>query len=49
MTTGYGDIVPAARLVRTLAYLEGAAGQLYVAILVATLVTRYVAPSSGDA
>jgi voltage-gated potassium channel len=48
-TTGYGDIVPADRLVRTLAYLEGAAGQLYVAILVATLVTRYVAPSSEDA
>jgi hypothetical protein len=43
-TTGYGDIVPVERLVRTFAYLEGMAGQLYVAILVATLVSRYVAP-----
>ena len=41
-TTGYGDILPTTRLVRTLAYLEGMAGQLYVAILVATLVARYV-------
>ena len=45
-TTGYGDIVPADRLVRTLAYLEGAAGQLYAAILVALLVSRYVLPLS---
>jgi hypothetical protein len=43
-TTGYGDILPTIRLVRTLAYLEGVAGQLYAAILVATLVARYVAP-----
>lgn len=51
-TTGFGDIVPANRLVRTFAYLEGMAGQLYVAILVATLVSRYVGPlpepPSGD-
>ena len=47
-TTGYGDILPATRLVRTLAYLEGAAGQLYAAILVATLVSRYVAPTRSD-
>ena len=43
-STGYGDILPMTRLVRTLAYLEGVAGQLYSAILVATLVSRYVAP-----
>jgi hypothetical protein len=43
-TTGYGDIVPVGRLVRTFASLEGVAGQLYVAILVATLVSRYVLP-----
>jgi voltage-gated potassium channel len=43
-TTGFGDIVPVDRLVRTLVYLEGVAGQLYVAILVATLVSQYVAP-----
>jgi hypothetical protein len=43
-STGYGDILPTTRLVRTLAYLEGVAGQLYSAILVATLVSRYVAP-----
>jgi hypothetical protein len=29
---------------RTLAYLEGVAGQLFAAIMVATLVSRYVAP-----
>ena len=45
-TTGYGDIVPAARVVRTIAYLEGAAGQLYASILVALLVSRYVLPVS---
>ena len=43
-STGYGDILPTTRLVRTLAYLESVAGQLYAAILVATLVSRYVAP-----
>jgi hypothetical protein len=43
-TTGYGDILATTRLMRTLAYLEGVAGQLFAAILVATLVSRYVAP-----
>lgn len=47
-TTGYGDMVPVSRLVRALASLEGVAGQLYVAILVATLVSQYVAPRGDE-
>ena len=47
-TTGYGDILATTRLMRTLAYLEGVAGQLFAAILVATLVSRYVAPLPDD-
>lgn len=37
-TIGYGDIVPVARLSQTLAWLEGVAGQIYLAVLVARLV-----------
>lgn len=46
-TTGYGDVLPVERLARMLATLEAVTGQLYVAVLVATLVTQYVgrAPS----
>jgi hypothetical protein len=43
-TTGYGDILPEGRLVRALASIQGVVGQLYVAILVATLVSQYVLP-----
>ena len=37
-TMGYGDIVPVAPAVRPLAVLEGAFGQLYVAVMIARLV-----------
>ena len=37
-TLGYGDITPALPVARFLAYLEAIAGQLYVAIVVASLV-----------
>ena len=38
---GYGDIVPVGVLVRTLAYLEAAIGQFYLAVMVASLVGNY--------
>ncbi len=37
-TLGYGDITPALPVARFLAYLEAIAGQLYIAIVVASLV-----------
>jgi hypothetical protein len=43
-TLGYGDVTPVHPVARTLAYLEAVVGQLYVAVLVASLVGRY---SSG--
>ncbi|HXJ34127.1 MAG TPA: potassium channel family protein [Candidatus Eisenbacteria bacterium] len=47
-TTGYGDVLPIERLARALASLEGVVGQLYVAVLVATLVAQYVAPGRAE-
>ena len=38
-TLGYGDFTPASDFVRTWATLEAVTGQLYVAVLVARLVT----------
>jgi hypothetical protein len=47
-TVGYGDFVPATRLGRTLAVLEGLVGQLYlvtvVALVVGNLARRRLAP-----
>jgi voltage-gated potassium channel len=40
-TVGYGDIVPVSRAARVFAALEGAAGVLYIAIMVARLVAAY--------
>ena len=40
-TLGYGDILPVSPVARSLAYLEAAVGVLYVAMLVARLVTMY--------
>jgi hypothetical protein len=40
-TTGYGDIVPNRPISRTLAWMESAAGQLYLAVLVAGLVSMH--------
>ncbi len=37
-TLGFGDIVPVASFARTLAWMEAAIGQLYLAILIARLV-----------
>jgi hypothetical protein len=42
-TVGYGDIVPVHPLARNLAALCAVSGQMYVAVLVAALVARFVA------
>ncbi len=42
-TLGFGDITPVHPIARTLVYLEAVVGQLYVAVLVASLVSRHVA------
>lgn len=40
MTLGYGDIVPVSTMARTLAILEGVVGQLYIVILISSLVSE---------
>ena len=42
-TLGYGDIVPVSPAARTLAYMEAAMGQIYVAVLIARLVGLHTA------
>ncbi len=44
-TTGYGDIAPRSELARTLSVLESVVGQMYLAILIARLVSLEVAQS----
>jgi hypothetical protein len=46
-TTGYGDIVPTMQSVRSVAVVEAATGQLYIAIMIARLVSLQVGGSSG--
>jgi voltage-gated potassium channel len=41
-TLGYGDVVPKGETARGLAILEAVAGQLYLAVMVARLVSLYV-------
>jgi len=41
-TLGYGDVTPEGALARVLAYLAAIAGQFYIAILVAMLVSQYI-------
>jgi len=41
-TLGYGDVVPRSDLARSLAIVEGIGGQLFLAVLVARLVSLYV-------
>jgi hypothetical protein len=40
-TLGYGDIVPRSEVVRGLAIMEAVAGQLYLAVMIARLVSLY--------
>jgi hypothetical protein len=44
-TLGYGDVTPASPSARTLATLEALVGQLYLAILIARLVSLQIAHS----
>jgi hypothetical protein len=49
-TTGYGDVLPASALARSLAALEAMVGVLYPAILISRLVSLVQGPSgAGDA
>ncbi len=43
MTIGYGDIVPVSIAAMSLAILEGVVGQLYIVILISTLVSEFSA------
>lgn len=47
-TLGYGDILPVTPPAMALATLEAFIGQMYIAILVARLVSVYSAPTQGD-
>jgi hypothetical protein len=42
-TVGYGDVTPVSPTARTLAWIEAITGQFYVAIIVAGLVSLFVA------
>jgi hypothetical protein len=44
-TIGYGDIVPRSDVARGIAILEGVGGQLFLAVLVARLLSLYTGPS----
>ncbi len=41
-TLGYGDITPVTAMARSLSYMQAVAGQFYVAVLVAGLVSAYI-------
>ncbi len=45
-TLGYGDIVPRAEVARSVAIVEGVGGQLFLAVLVARLVSLYSKPGN---
>jgi hypothetical protein len=45
-TLGYGDIVPRADVARGIAIVEGVGGQLFLAVLVARLVSLYSKPEN---
>jgi hypothetical protein len=47
-TVGYGDITPISRLARLLAAMEAMTGLLYVAVLIARLVSLYSSAKSKD-
>jgi Ion channel len=48
-TVGFGDITPVSRMARWLAAMEAMTGLLYVAVLIARLVSMYSTPKSNDA
>ena len=47
-TLGYGDIVPRSEVARGLAIMEAVAGQLYLAVMIARLVSLYVSGEGKD-
>lgn len=47
-TLGYGDITPVTGIARTLSYMQAVAGQFYVAVLVAGLVSAFIADKQGS-
>ncbi len=47
-TLGYGDLLPLSATARALAYMQAVFGQLYVAILVAGLVSAYISARQSD-
>jgi hypothetical protein len=47
-TVGYGDIIPVSRAARWLAAMEAMTGLLYVAVLIARLVSLYSHPKPDD-
>lgn len=47
-TVGYGDITPVSKIARMLAALEAMTGLLYVAVLIARLVSLYSRPKSKE-
>ncbi len=47
-TLGYGDIVPRSDVARGVAMVEAIAGQLYLAVMVARLVSVYARPPSSE-
>ncbi|WP_448572129.1 potassium channel family protein [Trichothermofontia sp.] len=47
-TIGYGDIIPVTPLARTLSITLGIAGQMYLTILIAILVSKYLNTNDHD-
>src|SRR6059058_2399278 len=47
-TVGYGDITPVSTIARWLAAMEAMTGLLYVAVLIARLVSLYSSPGSAE-
>lgn len=47
-TLGYGDITPESAVARTLASMQAVAGQFYIAVLVAGLVSAYISENQGS-
>ena len=47
-TLGYGDILPVSRLARSLATMEAILGQLYLAVVIASLVGIQISSNSKN-
>ncbi len=47
-TLGYGDVLPHSETARMLAAIEAVVGQFYVAVIVALLVSKFIALDAGE-